>query len=201
MTELLLSDTRAHLQDIVAWAICLAALVWGAGPERAVALVWLVLFELVSNAYRSITGADIRVDDIDPFSAMIDACAVICWVAIALYANRNYTLWIAAMQLLAVTAHLARGLVEAIAPLGYIIMVAVPGWVQLFLLGAGLTRHILRKRQHGQYRDWRRRKPQIGVGVNGLALQNELALQNDLALKSDFTWQQAQKPSWRDDLK
>jgi hypothetical protein len=138
------------------------------------------------------------VDNIDPFYAMIDACAAICWVAIALFANRNYTLWIAAMQVLAITAHLARGLVEAIAPVGYIIMISVPGWAQLLLLGAGLSRHIYRKRRHGQYRDWRIHKPRIGIGQVGAAGQGGAG---DLALQNELAWRQSRQPSWRDDLK
>lgn len=191
MTELLLSDSRALIQDVVAWTICICALIWGGGPERAVAAVWIVFFELFANLYTLATGTNLKVEDIDAFFASIDVLAAVCWVAIALYANRNYTLWIAAMQILAMTAHVARGLVEAIAPVGYVIMVAVPGWFQLILLAVGVTRHILRKRKHGEYRDWRIQKPNIDLGSgNGLA-----------SLQGEPAWHQAQQPSWRDDVK
>jgi len=189
MMELLLSDARANIQDILAWGICIAALIWGAGPERAVALVWLVLFELANNIYRFLSGTNISVEAIDGFLVVADSTALICWVGIALYANRNYTLWIAAMQVLAMTAHLARGLVEAISPVAYVLMVAVPGWFQLLLLAAGLGRHIARKRRFGAYRDWRISRGPAAIAAKSANAAGELGLQ------------QAPEPSWRDDLK
>lgn len=189
MTELLLSDSRALVQDILAWTICIAALVWGGAPERAVASVWLVFFELLPGGYALATGSNLRPEGVDPFFAIVDLAAVISWIAIALYANRNYTLWIAAMQVLAMTAHLARGLVEAISPVAYVTMVAVPGWFQLLLLAAGLGRHIVRKRRFGEYRDWRVGRGPASIAAKAQNLPNELGLQ------------QAPEPTWRDDLK
>lgn len=189
MSELFLSDARAYIQDIVAWSVCIAALIWGAGPERAVALVWLVLFELLNTIYGLMTGGNLLNAEVVPFYAIVDLGALICWVGIALYANRNYTLWIAAMQVLAMTAHLARGLVEAISPVAYVTMVAVPGWFQLLLLAAGLSRHILRKRRFGEYRDWRISPVTNPIGANASSLLNQAGLQ------------QEPRPTWRDELK
>ncbi len=155
MLELLASDYRASAQDILAYAICIVALIWGGGPERAVAVSWLILFEFAIGLYRNVLGAEYRLTEVDLFLASTDILAAIVWIAVALYANRNYPMWIAGMQLLAMTAHVARGLVEAISPIAYIAMVIAPGWVQLVIFGIGLTRHILRKRKHGPYRDWR----------------------------------------------
>ena len=59
------------------------------------------------------------------------------------------------MQVLIMAGHLARGMIEAIAPIAYATMVVAPGWIQLLILGAGVTRHILRKRKFGPYREWR----------------------------------------------
>lgn len=189
MIELFLSDSRATVQDFFAWSICLAALVWGAGPERAVALVWLVFFELLPDGYEMMTGSGLRVEDVDPFYAVVDFAAMISWVGIALYANRNYTLLIAAMQVLAMTAHLARGLVEAISPVAYVTMVAVPGWLQLLLLAAGLIRHIFRKRRFGAYRGWRANHPITSIAAKAKELPGELGLK------------EAPEPTWRDDLR
>ena len=189
MIDLLLSDSRMIAQDILAWAICIAALVWGGGLERAVALVWLVFFEIVPGGYALATGLGTNLDGIDPLLAFVDLAAVVFWVAIALYANRNYTLWIAAMQVLAVTAHLARGLVEAISPVAYVTMVAVPGRFQLLLLAIGLGRHIARKRKFGPYRDWRISRPVSPVAAKAQDLPSDLGLQ------------EARQPTWRDELK
>ena len=155
MLELLASDYRAYAQDILAYTICIVALIWGGGPERAVAVTWLILFEFAIGMYRNILGAEYRLTEIDLFLASTDILAALVWITVALYANRNYPMWIAGMQLLAMTAHVARGLVEAISPITYIAMVIAPGWFQLIFLGIGLSRHIMRKRKHGAYRDWR----------------------------------------------
>lgn len=155
MLELLASDFRGDIQDVLVWAIFLSALIWGAGPERAAAATWVVVFELPEVIYNDILGFGAKLTEVDLFLAISDLSAAFLWVTIALYANRNYTLWIAAMQVLATTAHLARGLIEAISPIAYLAMLVAPGWFLLMFLGIGLIRHILRKRKHGPYRDWR----------------------------------------------
>jgi len=155
MLELLASEYRVVAQDYLAWTICLAAFIWGAGPERAVAFVWLLLFEIIDGIYHVVSDAGYHLTNVDLFHAALDGVAGIAWISIALFANRNYPLWVAAMQVLAMTAHLARGLVEAVSPIAYLTMVVAPGWFQLIFLGIGLSRHVLRKRKFGPYRDWR----------------------------------------------
>ncbi len=155
IVDLLTWEFRVALQDYVAWAIGIAALLWGGGPERAVAITWLLLFELAPGAYEYIDSEEHFEGQVDVFFATIDGLAAAAWITIALYANRNYTLWIAAMQVLAVSAHLASAIAEPISPTGYAVMVVAPSWMQLLLLSIGLSRHLLRKRKFGQYRDWR----------------------------------------------
>lgn len=155
MFELATSDIRGVLQDVLAWTICLAALIWGAAPERLVAITWLLLFELGGNFYRFVFERGTQVTQVDYFYASSDMLAGMILIVIALYANRNYTLWIAGMQVLAMTAHLARGLAEMISPVAYLTMVIAPGWLQLLFLALGLSRHVLRERKYGDYRDWR----------------------------------------------
>ncbi len=155
MIDLLLSDYRVLAQDLLAFALIGLAFVWGGGPERVVAATWLIIFELGGRLNDLVFGEGLKLTDVDLYWASADLIAGILWFAVALYANRSYTLWIAAMQLLAMTAHLVRGLVESISPIAYVTMVIAPGWVQLFLLAGGLSFHIRRKRAHGPYRDWR----------------------------------------------
>lgn len=189
MLDLLFSDSRALIQDILAWSICAAALIWGGEPEKAAALVWIVFFEFLAAVYTVTTGAQFQAENLDTFFAAIDIMAAVCWITIALFANRNYTLWIAAMQVLAMTAHLARGLVEAISPLAYVTMVAVPGWLQLVFLAAGIACHAMRERKHGKYRDWRLSEMPVGITSTVDARRAHVALN------------QPSQPSWRGDLK
>ena len=187
--DLLTWDFRLLLQGYVAWSLGIAAILWGGGPERAVAITWLLLFELVPSVYEIADTGDYFQGQVDGFFATIDGLAAAAWITIALYANRNYTLWIAAMQVLAVAAHLASAIAEPITPIGYAVMVVAPGWIQLLLLGIGLVRHVLRKRKFGAYRDWR-----IGKYTDDRAEPGKYG--NVLA-----AWLSKDLSSWRDGLK
>lgn len=190
MLEFVTTDLRGLTQNVLVVLICGSALIWGAAPERAVALVWLVIFELAAFVYRSVLGNDtVQLMGADIFLVLVDIIAGVLWVGIALYANHNYTLWIAGLQLLVVCAHLARGLSDLISPLAYVVMLVGPGWVQLILLAIGLFRHMRRKRIYGPYRDWRiSRSPAHFERVSAKA-----GISN--------SWEPNWAPSWRDDLK
>lgn len=190
MLELLFSDYRPYMQDALAWILCCAALVWGGGPERIVAATWLILFELGTMLYKVIFGEMRQLETVDWYFASIDLVAATIWISVALYANRNYTLWIAAMQLLAVTAHLSRGMVEVISPVTYAAMVIAPGWLQLLFLALGVSRHIARKRRFGDYRDWR--LASLNSTLTGAVVGSG---------GGSAPWQRGRQPSWRDDLK
>ncbi len=169
MFELLGSgEFRLLVQGWLVFFVCGGALIWGGGPERAAASVWLIVFELSRFVTESLFGADMQMQRVDPFSASRDIVAGAFWIGIALYANRNYTLWIAGIQVLAMFGHLSRGLSELMSPIAYAIMTAGPGWMQLILLGIGLIRHIRRKRKYGKYRDWRTSRSTQPAGLTKL---------------------------------
>ena len=189
MLTTLLLEYRGLLQDVLLIALCIAAFVWGGGPEKAVAATWLIVFDLAGRVHGWFFGESVQLGGVDWFLASCDVVAGFLFVWIALYANRNYTLWIAGMQILAVTAHLARSLADVISPIAYAVMFIAPGWIQLVLLGVGIARHVRREKKHGKYRDWRISKPNTALTVNPVA-QGE-----------GVVWQQAGHPSWRDDLK
>ena len=190
MLELLASDYRSLLQDLLAIAICVAAMIWGGGPERAVAVTWLVIFEFGRFLYRDVLGfSTVQLLGVDAFLIFSDLSAGIAWITIALYANRNYTLWIAGLQILAICAHLARFVSDQIAPLTYLVMIVAPGWLQLSLLAVGLVRHMQRKSVYGSYRDWRNSYSSVHFNY---AL-NKSAGRSAWVSELDHTW--------RDDLK
>lgn len=189
IVELLTWDFRVVLQDYLAWTIGIAAILWGGGPERAVAVTWILLFELVPGA-QNLIDPDLHFQaEVDVFYAVVDGLAAASFIAIALYANRNYTLWIAGMQVLAVAAHVASGIAEPISPVGYAVMVIAPGWMQLLLLTIGLIRHRIRKRKFGEYRDWRVTKPPQSFDAGPRDIGRFASL-----------FQQGQA-SWRDEVK
>lgn len=148
-------EYRDEVQSVAAWLICLAALVWGSGPERAIALVWLVIFKGLDNAFRALWATEFRADELSAYFAFNDVLALAAFVLVALHANRLYPLWFAAFQLLAVLAHLARELAEQISSISYAILAIAPGYFQLAILAGGLFMHRRRLRRYGPYRDWR----------------------------------------------
>ncbi|MEO0589992.1 MAG: hypothetical protein AAFZ11_05470 [Pseudomonadota bacterium] len=115
----------------------------------------MVLFEGIQRIYRGVWEIGYQLEQVDLFYSFMDAIACIAFIGVALNANRNYPLVIAALQVLVVAAHLARGLIETISPIAYATMVLAPGWLQLAILGLGLMRHVQRQRRYGPYREWR----------------------------------------------
>lgn len=86
---------------------------------------------------------------------LIDMVAAVALIVIAVRANRIYTLWLAGLQIIAVFAHLARGLSEAISTIAYVVMFSGPSYFQIIILGSGIWLHYRREQRHGNYRSWR----------------------------------------------
>ena len=156
LLEFLAGDARMAIQTILAGTLCIAAFIWGDGPEKAMAGTWIAAFELPVLLSASQGTPPVQLTGVDQMLASTDVAATISFVLIALYANRNYTLWIASVQLLALAGHFARGFEVTITPFVYCAMVTVPGWLQLFLMAIGLGRHIKRKMRFGAYKGWSR---------------------------------------------
>ena len=150
----LILEYRAEAQSVFTWLLCFAALVWGGGPERAIALVWLVLFKIIDGIYDTVWDPPFRPEQLDIFSATNDTVALVILVVVAVKANRMYPLWIAAFQVLATLSHFANAMAEHITPIAYVILAVTPGYFQLLLLAGGLLAHMRRGRKHGVYRDW-----------------------------------------------
>jgi hypothetical protein len=158
MLELIL-EYRDEAQSLFAWLLCIAALIWGGGPERAIGLVWLVLFKIIYGVYEAIWDPIFRPEQLDIISATNDTLALVIFVIVAVKANRMYPLWIAAFQVLATLSHFANAMAEHITPIAYVILAVTPGYFQLLLLAGGLYAHMRRSREHGAYRDW-----QLNIG-------------------------------------
>ncbi|GGD99560.1 hypothetical protein GCM10011515_19240 [Tsuneonella deserti] len=150
-------DVRYWFQIFLIAALALAAWRWGAGPERITAgiLVWFQAADGVNHAVLDIS----RSFAINTGHVVIDLVGAAVAIAVALYANRIYTLWFAAFQLLAVFAHLAREMASQVAPLAYGLLYTGPSYFQILLLAGGIWLHRRRVRRHGPYRSWRGSSP------------------------------------------
>ena len=117
MPELLplVIEYRDEAQKIALLAIVAATWRWGAGPERLSALALLYIVA-VHQAYHAVFGPGVTLAEIDLGHAAIDGTACIAMLAIAASANRMYTLWLGALQIIAVQAHIARDLESGISP-------------------------------------------------------------------------------------
>lgn len=149
-----LLDSRVEVQKGALIVVVVAAFRWGAGPERGTAAVFLYLL-FADSAYHAIFGPGAELLKIDIGHALIDASAALAMAAIAVQANRMYTLWIAALQIIAVQSHVARDLESGISPLAYAIVRYAPFYFQIVLLAVGTWLHRKRVRTFGSYRSWR----------------------------------------------
>lgn len=147
-------DHRVEVLQLVVLANVLAAWRWGAGPERACALVML-LMALAGQVYHSVVGPTYVLHRIDWVYFTIDAAAVAVLLTIAVLANRIYPLWIGLLQLIAFGAHFARLAEDQITPLAYAIMFFLPSWFQALAVSLGIWLHRRRYRRYGRYRSWR----------------------------------------------
>lgn len=147
-------------------ATCLAMLVWGGGPERALAGFWLTRF-LTEAIYHWVFGYRMIYVRVDWYHASIDTVATVVTLLIALKANRMYALWIATFQLFVLSGHLARAKIEGVTQLDYALMLDIPQWLMLLTMMIGFKCHLDRRRKYGPYRDWRWQARPGGEPGNG----------------------------------
>lgn len=147
-----------QIKDELQLAILAAAIAlgfWrGAGPERACAGIYLAMWS-VDRLYHMMFGTIVMLGGADIGHIAIDAFSAFGLVCVALYANRNYTLWLASMQLVALLSHFLRIISPGIDPTAYALLMASPMYLAVMVFAIGIIRHMLRQQRHGPYRSWR----------------------------------------------
>ena len=131
----------------LALAIIVVAYCWrkGGQPERAAAMV-LPAMSLLDPIYHAIWGQVTTYDRINVGHLVIDAAAFLAFLAIALRADRLWTIWLASTQLIAVLSHFLQG-VAPMHPWVYAAMNRGPSWLEIMLLFAGTALYQRRMRR------------------------------------------------------
>lgn len=161
----LFNNYRVLAQHLASYLLAAAIWRWGAGPER-----WLIGSFLATMVMPVYVVWWLRLGALEsgphaPFFMLVDMIAAVLFTAIALNANRNYPLWIAGFQLVAVGAHLVQALVDGVSPLAIAVLVIGPSYFQLMLIIGGFLRHVQRLRRYGPYREWRFAEPLVRGGA------------------------------------
>lgn len=129
---------------------CVYAWRRGGRPEKGVAAILLGMLAS-DRLYHMLPGDQGIYDGIDYGHLLIDGSALIAFAAIALKADRFWTLFIGALQIIATMAHVLRGIETEMHPVAYAIIIRVPGWAQIALLYYGIWSFDRRSRAQEQH--------------------------------------------------
>ena len=123
----------------------------GGVPERLAGTFLLVAAVATRLAFLSEITPYVSVDT---SIVVVDLCLLAVLVALALYADRFWPIWMAALQALGATAHLVRVVEPSVVSMAYVILVAVWSYPMVLILAAATLRHRRRLKQAGSDLDW-----------------------------------------------
>ncbi|MCP5396285.1 MAG: hypothetical protein H6918_06075 [Sphingomonadaceae bacterium] len=135
--------------------VALVVLAWktGAGPEKASALT-LFCQAPADWLYHFAAGSGTIWYQIDIGHTIIDLVTTASFIIIAIHANRLYTIFLASLQIIALSSHIIMILSDEIAALSYSIISISPSYLQIVVLGVGIFLHLKRKSTCGPYPSW-----------------------------------------------
>lgn len=91
---------------------------------------------------------------VDVAIASLDVCLLAILVVLALYADRFWPIWMAALQALGTMAHLAKAIEPSVVSMAYVILLAVWSYPMVIILAIGTLRHRRRLSAAGTDLDW-----------------------------------------------
>lgn len=134
--------------------LLLAALSWGAAPERILATT-LAAMLAVDQLYHFVVGGSIVWHHANVGHMVIDCMVFAVVLPVAQRANRIYPLWIGGAQIIALMAHVYRLSLVEINRFAYDMMAVIPSYIQLTAMTLGLAFHMSRRKRLGSYPSWR----------------------------------------------
>ncbi|MEH6789181.1 hypothetical protein [Parasphingorhabdus sp.] len=131
---------------------CVYAISRGGAPERWVAAIIIGMGALDPLVH---VVTPLEYAKVDPGHLFIDLAGWLGFLCVALRANRFWPLWVAALQTIALVAHMAKLLDVTIQPKAYMIMQIASSYPLLVVLMIGTFCHRKRLKTIGTERSWR----------------------------------------------
>lgn len=132
-------------------AMCVYALLRGGQPEKLTALGWAVgciaTFALPFHPDKTFHQVDL------PRFA-VDVAVLFWFVGIAMFANRFWPMWLAAVHLLAIATHGVKAYQPDLLASIYALAVGKIAYPMLILIVVAIARHQDRMQRYGEDRDW-----------------------------------------------
>ncbi len=112
----------------------------------------MVIAEL---AYHFVIGAVFAISNMDAGHFAMSAAATAGFIAVALYANRIYPMWLASFQLIALLTHFTGHIGGEASMTAYQIIIISPSHFMMLIVVGGIAFHQWRLRKFGHDRSWR----------------------------------------------
>lgn len=127
------------------------ALIKGGTPERLAALIIIVASVSTVTTW---APSDLRYKSVEVGIFLTDFFMMLALVVLALKAERFWTLWVAAFQVMQFASHIPEVLVPDLLPVTYKVVISIWSYPMLILLAIGTFRHSQRVRAYGSDRSW-----------------------------------------------
>lgn len=131
--------------------VCIYAAVRGGQPERRAVLIFIVG---IAMSILAASLSDYKYARLEIGIFIADLMILSAFVMLALRAERYWTLWICAMQVIQVLSHIPKMIIPELLPQAYYVIIAFWVYPMLLVLAIGTRRHQLRLRQFGADRSW-----------------------------------------------
>ena len=132
-------------------AVCIYSAIKGGQPERRVVAIFAVGFVMsiiaTAPANEMYMHPEVGV-------MLVDITMLAGFTMLTLSAERYWTIWICAMQVIQVLSHIPKMIIPELLPQAYYIIVAFWAYPMLLTLAIGTYRHQQRLRQFGVDRSW-----------------------------------------------
>ncbi|MBV8685800.1 MAG: hypothetical protein JOZ90_08930 [Alphaproteobacteria bacterium] len=136
------------------------ALLRGGPPERIGASI-IGIGSILSAL--ALSGSTVRFGSVEVGVFYVDVAALLGFLALALYAERYWPLWVTALQAIGTAGHAVKYVDSHVVRLIYAFALALWAYPMLFLIVLGTWRHQKRVAQFGADRSWSSFSGRLGL--------------------------------------